>query len=88
MSQESVGPTAPRRRRSTGLWVLIVLVLLPAMVLPVIVPLYDQEDPHLWGFPFFYWFQTALILLAVACTGVAYWLSRIADRRSREAADR
>ena len=67
---------------------LIVLVLLPAMVLPVIVPLYDQEDPQLWGFPFFYWFQTALILLAVACTGVAYRLSRIADRRSREAADR
>jgi hypothetical protein len=75
---------ARTRKSSTALWVVIILILLPPMVLPVWVPLYDKEDPELWGFPFFYWFQTALIILSVVCTGIAYWLSLVADRRDRE----
>ena len=54
MSQDSPAPT---RRPSTGLWALIIVILLPAVVLPLWVPLYDKTDPTLFGFPFFFWFQ-------------------------------
>jgi hypothetical protein len=84
MSHES---SAGSHRPSTGLWALIILVLLPAVVLPLWVPLFDKTDPTLFGFPFFFWFQFALILMAAALTLAAYGLSLIADRR-REGARR
>jgi uncharacterized membrane protein YhdT len=64
-------------------WGLITLVLLPAVVIPLLVPLYDSEDPTLLGFPFYFWFQLALIPLAVALTVVAYYLAKAADRARR-----
>ncbi len=79
MSQDSARPT----RRSTGLWVLIGVILVPAVVIPLWVPLYDKTDPTLWGFPFFYWFQFAMILMAAALTVIAYVISQIAGRRRR-----
>jgi hypothetical protein len=78
MSQES---PAPARRPSTGLWAVILVVLLPAVVIPLWVPLYDKTDPTLWGFPFFYWFQFAMILMSAVLTLLAFALSRVADRR-------
>ena len=53
---------------SRGRWILIYLLLAPAVILPLWVPLYDREDPVLAGFPFFFWFQFALIIVAVALT--------------------
>ena len=76
------------RRPSTGLWVLIVVLLIPPVVLPLWVPLYDKIDPTLWGFPFFYWFQFAMILMSAALTVVAFALSTRADRRRRDGSDR
>ena len=64
-------------------WALIYVLLAPAVVLPLWVALYDREDPTLFGFPFFFWFQFALILLAVALTLPAYFLATHADRRDR-----
>jgi hypothetical protein len=81
MSQE---PTASPHRRSTGLWVVIVLILIPPVVVPLWVPIYDKTDPTLWGFPFFYWFQFLLILCSAVLTVVAYLLSLVADRKDRE----
>jgi hypothetical protein len=81
MSRES---TAPASRRSTGLWVLILVLLIPPVVVPLWVPLYDKTDPTLWGFPFFYWFQFLLILCSAVLTVVAYGLSVTADRKDRE----
>jgi membrane protein implicated in regulation of membrane protease activity len=81
MSQES--PVRPRRH-STGLWVVIIVLLIPPVVLPLWVPLYDKTDPKLWGFPFFYWFQFALILFSAVMTIAAFLLSRVADRKDRE----
>jgi p-aminobenzoyl-glutamate transporter AbgT len=78
MSQDS---PAPARRPSTGLWALIIVILLPAVVLPLWVPLYDKTDPTLFGFPFFFWFQFALILLSAVLTSIAYGLSLRTDRR-------
>ena len=81
MSQDS-----PARRPSPGLWALIIVILLPAVVLPLWVPLYDKTDPTLFGFPFFFWFQFALILMSGVLTALAYGLSQLGQRR--EGADR
>jgi hypothetical protein len=80
MSQDSLPPA---RSHSTGLWALILVLLIPPIVLPLWVPLYDKTDPTLWGFPFFFWFQFALILVSAVMTIVVYLLSTVADRRSR-----
>jgi hypothetical protein len=83
MSDARRPPASPSR----GLWILITIVLLPAVVVPLWVPLYNKTDPRLNGWPFFYWFQMALIIFATALTLVAFALSRVADRRDREARD-
>lgn len=83
MSHPSGSPARGTHGRSTVLWVVIVLVLIPPVVVPLWVPLYDKADPKLWGFPFFYWFQFLLILCSAVLTIVAYLLSRVADRMER-----
>ena len=69
----------------TPRWVLITLLLAPAAVVPLLVPLYDSNDPELFGFPFYYWFQMAMIPAAVVLTVIAYYLAKGADRRDRAA---
>jgi hypothetical protein len=78
-------PPAPSRAPSRGRWIAITLILLPAIVVPLWVPLYDKVDPRLNGWPFFFWFQMALILFATTLTAIAYTLSRVADREDRDA---
>ena len=78
---ESRPPASPSR----GLWVLITLILIPAIVVPLWVPLYDKVEPRLNGWPFFFWFQMAMIIFATMLTSATYALSRVADRRDREA---
>jgi hypothetical protein len=79
-------PRPPRRSASTGgRWLLICLLLAPAIIVPLLVPLYDSEDPTLFGFPFYFWFQLALIPAAVLLTTIAYYLAKGADRLDREA---
>lgn len=65
---------------SSARWILIVVLLAPAVVLPLLVPLYDSTDPTLLGFPFYYWFQLAMIPVAVVLTVIAYYLARPARR--------
>jgi len=73
----------PQGDSSRGLWVLVLLLLAPAVVVPLLVPLYDQTDPTLWGFPFYYWFQFALILGSAFLTITAFLVAREAERRAR-----
>jgi uncharacterized membrane protein len=58
--------------RTTGLvfnaWNL--LLLIPFIVL--LTPIYNRESPELFGMPFFYWFQFAVILAGVSCTLIVY----------------
>ncbi len=75
--------TAPTHRPSRGLWVAIIIILVPPVVLPLWVPLYNKTDPTLFGFPFFYWFQFALILFSAVCTIIAYNIAYASDRRDR-----
>ncbi len=48
-------------------WLLLVPVLL--VIWP---PLYNRVDPTLFGIPFFYWFQLAVIPIGVTCTVLVY----------------
>lgn len=75
----------PPSRRT---WIGICLLLSPAVVVPMLVPLYDSWDPTLFGFPFYFWFQLAMIPVAVLLTVVAYYLAKGADRRDRAWRDR
>jgi hypothetical protein len=62
----------------------VVAVLLGLGILvPLLVPLYDTEDPSLWGFPFYYWFQFLLIPIVSLMTYVAFKLSLRATRDDR-----
>ena len=63
----------------------ITVILLPAIIVPLWVPLYDKTDPKLNGWPFFFWFQMALIIFATTLTVIAFLVSRVADRKDREA---
>jgi hypothetical protein len=50
------------------------------LVLPFIgllwVPIYDSEDPEVFGWPFFYWYQIAWVPLSVAITWTVYVKTR------------
>lgn len=73
-------PSVPRHR-----WLLVAALLAPAVVLPLWVPLYDRTDPAFLGFPFYYWFQFLLIIVAVTLTVPAYLVVTGADRAQRVA---
>lgn len=73
----------PTSGQGRGRWALILVLLGPAVILPLWVSLYDREEPTLGGWPFFFWFQMALIVVAVGLTLAAYRLAQAADRDSR-----
>jgi len=61
-------PLPPRRSdRSPWIW----LLLLP-LVVALWPPLYNRRSPQLFGIPFFYWYQLAIISVGVGCTLVVY----------------
>lgn len=72
---------AARRRY----WLLILALLTPAVVIPLWVPLYDRVDPKLGGFPFFFWFQIAMIGVAVVLTSLALVVAAKVTRLDRVA---
>jgi hypothetical protein len=62
-----------------------VTVAVAALILVPIVALmwvgsYAKEDPKLWGFPFFYWYQLLWVFIASGCTYLAYLLLHNARR--------
>jgi CBS domain containing-hemolysin-like protein len=72
-------------RRATGPWLVIAVLLGLGILIPLLVPLYDSEDPVLWGFPFFYWFQFLLIPIVSVLTYTAFKISEKALVKDREA---
>ncbi len=71
---------------SSARWTIVVVLLIPAVVLPLLVGVYDRTDPELWGFPFYYWFQFLLIPIVALLTSIAYWLTRTEDPPTSPAA--
>ena len=51
------------------------LLLLP-IVLPLITVIYNRDNPHLLGFPFFFWFQLLFTLLAAAVSGIVFVMTK------------
>jgi hypothetical protein len=66
------GLSQPRHTdRSRWNWLLLVPI-----VLPLITVIYNRENPHLFGWPFFFWFQLLFTLLAAATTALVYVATR------------
>jgi hypothetical protein len=75
--------TAPRRSdRSPWNWLLLIPI-----VVPLLVPLYNQIEPTLFGWPRLYWLQLAYVALGVATTVLVYRMTRRSSTDRRAARD-
>lgn len=63
------GP-ARRKRRSPWLWLLIIPY--PALLW---VPFYNTVEPRVLGFPFFYAYQMAFVVLTAIVTAFVYLIT-------------
>ncbi|NUR06644.1 MAG: DUF3311 domain-containing protein [Nocardioidaceae bacterium] len=75
---------APATRVTGGTGIVVGILLAVGIVLPLLVPVYDSDAPRLGGFPFFYWFQLALIPVVSLLTVVAFRLSLRSTDKERE----
>ncbi len=69
-------------RTHVGTWILIAIVLAAALIGTLWVPFYNHTSPTLGGFPFFYWYQLMWVPIVAILSGVAYLLSKLAQRGS------
>ncbi len=69
--------TQPTGGRARQLWLLL---LVPAVIVPLIVPIYNSVNPELAGIPFFYWFQFLWIIVSSVLIGIVYFAVR--DRQT------
>ena len=60
-------------RASNTWWTLLLVAPYAGLCFP---QLYTRLTPGLWGFPFFYWYQFAWVLLTSALLGVVYVKTR------------
>jgi hypothetical protein len=58
--------------RGYGKW--INLLLLVPLLAVLYVPLYNFDEPRIIGFPFFYAWQIAWVVLGASITGFVYFL--------------
>jgi hypothetical protein len=63
------GGARPPRRTDRSAWNWLLLVPLLVTLYP---PLYNRDTPELFGIPFFYWYQLAVISIGVASTYAVY----------------
>jgi Protein of unknown function (DUF3311) len=73
LKRDGVGGEALSRmgRRRYWNWLLavpLVLLLYPGF--------YARFSPELFGFPFFYWYQFAVVIATALLTGLVYWMTR------------
>jgi cation transport ATPase len=61
------------------------LLVLPLLLL-VYPGMYARTTPEVFGFPFFYWYQFAVVVATAMLTGLVYWLTR--NRSDEGSADR
>lgn len=65
-------------------WISGVLLAI-AIVVPLLVSTYAKDEPRLWGFPFFYWYQFLWVFLSAIIVSICYKLV-ITEERKRRAA--
>jgi hypothetical protein len=66
-----------RDRRAHGgarRWYLLLALPFLGLLIPSI---YAREDPELLGFPFFYWYQFAWVIVAAAITILVYLKTKV-----------
>jgi hypothetical protein len=68
MAEQEKGRGSKRRYWNWLLATPLVLLVYPGM--------YARSAPALLGFPFFYWYQFAVVIATALLTGVVYWLTR------------
>ena len=74
---------APRRSdRSPWNWLLVVPI-----VVPLLVPLYNDVEPTLFGWPRFYWLQLLFVALGVLSTVIVYRMTRRSPGEQQAARD-
>lgn len=61
------------RRRPSRWWYVLLALPFAGLLYP---PLYATDSPELFGFPFFYWYQFAWVIVAAAITLIVYLLTR------------
>ena len=72
-TDRNVDPTDPRWRLTPTKYG-VAAILLFAIVVPLLVSTYDQKEPRLFGFPFFYWYQLAWVFITAGLCGLSFWL--------------
>ncbi|ADB34224.1 hypothetical protein Kfla_5209 [Kribbella flavida DSM 17836] len=70
---------------SPAYWIAGVL-LAASVVVPLLVSTYAREEPRLWGFPFFYWYQLLWVFISAITVSISYQLV-IRQERKRRAAE-
>lgn len=60
---------APAGRRTSRLWYLVLVIPYLGLLWPA---WYARSEPLLFGFPFFYWYQFAWVIVSAVLTGIVY----------------
>lgn len=63
--------------------IIVAILLIAPFVGTLWVGSYARTGPELGGFPFFYWYQMAWVILTALCTWGAYVLTMRAERARR-----
>jgi membrane protein implicated in regulation of membrane protease activity len=79
------GPVHPQRAAAN---VVAGILLAAPFVAMLWVSSYAKDEPRLWGFPFFYWYQLLWVFLVSLLTYVAYRLVRGTERTRGRLTDR
>jgi membrane protein implicated in regulation of membrane protease activity len=78
----------PVHRQRGPAYIVAGILLLAPFVALLWVSSYAKDDPRLWGFPFFYWYQFLWVFLASLFTYTAYRLVRATERTRARLTDR
>jgi hypothetical protein len=73
MHTPSPTPSPAPKTAASRVWFLLLLLPYLALCFPA---LYAHKEPALWGFPFFYWYQFAWVVLTSAILGLFYRRTR------------
>ena len=73
MTEQNPPQTDPRWRL-TPTKIVVAVILLIGVVVPLLVSTYDQKEPSLFGFPFFYWYQLVWVFICAGLCGLSFWL--------------
>lgn len=65
-------------------WVAGILLVL-SVIVPLLVSTYARDEPRLWGFPFFYWYQLLWVFVSAITVSISYQLVMREERRRRAA---